>query len=104
MLPLTAGFLFGGPTSGFLSDRLGSRLFATAGMICSAIGFWLLMFLPADFSYVPFGLLLFLVGASMGMFVTPNSASVITVEPADRRGVASGMLATFQNSGMTLSI
>ncbi len=36
MLPLTAGFLLGGPSSGFLSDRLGARGFATAGMICSA--------------------------------------------------------------------
>ena len=104
MLPLTAGFLVGGPTSGFLSDRLGARGFATAGMICSAIGFGLLMLLPADFSYLPFALLLFLVGVSMGMFVAPNTAGVMNSVPADRRGVASGMLATFQNSGMTLSI
>ena len=104
MLPLTAGFLIGGPTSGFLSDRLGARGFATAGMICSAIGFGLLMLLPANFSYLPFALLLFLVGVSMGMFVAPNTAGVMNAVPADRRGVASGMLATFQNSGMTLSI
>ena len=104
MLPLTAGFLVGGPTSGFLSDRLGARGFATAGMICSAIGFGLLMFLPANFSYPPFAALLFLVGISMGMFVAPNTAGVMNSVPADRRGVASGMLATFQNSGMTLSI
>ena len=104
MLPLTAGFLIGGPSSGFLSDRLGSRGFATAGMICSAIGFGLLMFLPANFSYLPFALLLFLVGVSMGMFVAPNTAGVMNSVPPDRRGVASGMLATFQNSGMTLSI
>jgi MFS family permease len=104
MLPLTAGFLVGGPTSGFLSDRLGARLFATAGMICSAIGFGLLMFLPANFSYPSFAALLFLVGVSMGMFVAPNTAGVMNAVPAERRGVASGMLATFQNSGMTLSI
>ena len=103
MLPLTAGFLVGGPTSGFLSDA-GFAGFATAGMICSAIGFGLLMFLPANFSYPPFAALLFLVGISMGMFVAPNTAGVMSSLPADRRGVASGMLATFQNSGMTLSI
>ena len=45
MLPLTAGFLIGGPSSGFLSDRLGSRGFATAGMIFSAFGFGLLLLL-----------------------------------------------------------
>src|SRR6478735_2939945 len=32
MLPLTAGFLIAGPTSGFLSDRFGARPFASAGM------------------------------------------------------------------------
>jgi hypothetical protein len=48
--------------------------------------------------------LLFLVGVSMGMFVAPNTAGVMNAVPAERRGVASGMLATFQNSGMTLSI
>jgi MFS family permease len=31
MLPLTAGFLIAGPLSGFLSDRLGARYFATGG-------------------------------------------------------------------------
>ncbi len=104
MLPLTAGFLIGGPSSGFLSDRLGSRGFATAGMVCSAIGFGLFLLLPANFAYLPFALLLFLVGLSMGMFVAPNTAGVMNAVPAERRGVASGMLATFQNSGMTLSI
>ena len=33
MLPLTAGFLIAGPLSGLLSDRYGSRPFATGGML-----------------------------------------------------------------------
>ena len=36
MLPLTAGFLIAGPASGLLSDRYGSRPFATGGMIAAA--------------------------------------------------------------------
>ncbi|EQD46062.1 major facilitator superfamily protein MFS_1, partial [mine drainage metagenome] len=32
MLPLTGGFLVAGPMSGYLSDRFGSRPFATGGM------------------------------------------------------------------------
>jgi MFS family permease len=104
MLPLTGGFLVGGPASGFLSDRFGQRLFATAGMLLAALTFGLLILLPADFGYAPFGVLLFLNGLSMGMFVAPNTAGVMNAVPPERRGVASGMLATFQNSGMTLSI
>ena len=104
MLPLTAGFLVGGPLSGYLSDHLGQRLFATAGMLLAAVSFGLLGFLPADFDYAPFAALLFLNGLSMGMVVAPNTAGVMNSVPAGVRGVASGMLATFQNSGMTLSI
>ena len=59
MLPLTAGFLIAGPTSGYLSDRFGARPFATAGMIGAAISFGLLMLLPTNFSYPTFaGILL----------------------------------------------
>ena len=36
MLPLTAGFLVAGPISGYLSDRYGSRPFATGGMLMAA--------------------------------------------------------------------
>jgi len=104
MLPLTVGFLIGGPSSGYLSDRYGARIFATGGMLLAALSFGLLTLLPADFTYAPFAALLFLNGVSMGMFVSPNTAGVMNSIPADRRGVASGMLATFQNSGMTLSI
>jgi MFS family permease len=42
ILPLTAGFLIAGPVSGILSDRFGARLFATGGMIGSAVSFALL--------------------------------------------------------------
>jgi hypothetical protein len=38
------------------------------------------------------------------MFASPNSSSIMGSVPADRRGVASGMRATFQNAGTCLSI
>ena len=36
MLPMTVGFLVAGPTSGWLSDRFGARMFATGGMLVAA--------------------------------------------------------------------
>src|ERR1700678_325517 len=39
MLPLTAGILIAGPICGILSDKYGSRPFATAGMIGAALSF-----------------------------------------------------------------
>ena len=104
MVPLTAGFLVSGPISGLLSDRLGPRPFASAGMVLSAASFFVLEVLPVDFSYGWFALLLFALGISMGLFASPNRAQVMNSLPADQRGVGSGMAATFQNSAMVLSI
>jgi MFS family permease len=104
MLPLTAGFLVAGPISGWLSDRYGARPFATGGMLAAAASFGLLMLLPADFSFPVFGALLLLNGIGMGLFSAPNTAGIMNAVPAEQRGAASGMRATFQNTGMVLSI
>jgi EmrB/QacA subfamily drug resistance transporter len=104
LLPLTAGFLVSGPLSGALSDRFGARGFATAGMLVYAASFIGLMFLPVDFSYPAFAVLIAINGIGIGMFSAPNTSSMMSSVPADQRGAASGMRATFQNSGTALSI
>jgi MFS family permease len=104
MLPMTAGFLVSGPTSGILSDRFGSRGIASAGMAVFAASFIGLMLLPVNFSYWEFAILMALNGIGSGMFAAPNSSSIMGAVPARDRGVASGMRATFQNSGTAVSI
>ena len=104
MLPLSAGFLVAGPISGRLADHFGARPFATGGMIVSAIGFLLLVALPIDFTYWQFGLVIFLIGAAMGMFAAPNQTGIMNSLPPDQRGSGAGMAATFQNSASVLSI
>jgi MFS family permease len=104
LLPLTAGILIAGPTSGLLSDRFGARGIATAGMVVFGASFIGLMLLPVNFSYWAFALLTGLTGIGGGMFAAPNSSSIMGSVPARHRGAASGMRATFQNSGTALSI
>ncbi|WP_328615473.1 isochorismatase family protein [Amycolatopsis sp. NBC_00355] len=104
MLPLTAGFLAAGPVSGYLSDRFGSRGLATGGALLFGASFVGLMLLPIDFGYGIFAVLIALNGIAGGMFASPNSSSIMGSVPADLRGVASGMRATFQNSGTAVSI
>jgi MFS family permease len=104
MIPLTAGFLIAGPVSGWLSDRFGARPFATGGMVVAAVSFLLLEYLPVNFAYWEFALILLLNGIGMGMFASPNRAAIMNSLPARARGVGSGMSATFQNSAMVLSI
>jgi nitrate/nitrite transporter NarK len=104
LLPLTVGFLVAGPVAGHLSDRYGARLFAAGGLTVMAASFAGLLLIPSDFSYWIFALLVFLNGLGGGLFAAPNTALVMSSVPAEQRGAASGMRATFQNAGMVLSM
>jgi MFS family permease len=104
MLPLTVGFLLSGPVSGYLSDHFGSRPFATGGMLLAAGSFALMEFLPINFSYKWFALLLLSNGIGMGLFASPNRAAVMNSLPPDQRGQGAGMGATTMNSAMVLSL
>jgi MFS family permease len=104
LVPLAAGFLTAGPISGYLSDRYGQRLFATSGLLLTAAAFAGLLSLPVDFPYWEFALLIFLNGVGSGLFASPNTSAIMSSVPARYRGAASGMRATFQNSGTSLSI
>ncbi len=104
MLQLTCGMLIAGPLSGYLSDRFGSRPFATGGMLGAALSFVLLELLPTDFSYPLFALTLLLFGLSMGCFASPNRAGVMNSLPARDRGAGGGMNSTFMNSAQVFSL
>ncbi|HEY2550759.1 MAG TPA: MFS transporter [Streptosporangiaceae bacterium] len=104
MIPLTVGFLIVGPLAGAMSDRYGARLFATAGLVVSGASFLLLELLPINFSYPWFALLIFLFAVGMGLFFSPNQASVMNSLPPEQRGAGAGMLNTFQNSATVLSM
>ncbi len=104
MTPLLIGFVLMGPISGYLSDRFGARVFSTVGMAVQCIGFIGLTFLPANFPYPVFAALIFLLGCGSGLFASPNTSAIMSSVPAERRGVSSGMRATFQNSAMLVSI
>ncbi|MGW0086461.1 MFS transporter [Streptomyces sp. NPDC003393] len=104
MLPLTIGFLLAGPISGALSDRFGARLFAASGFVVMTVSFAGLLVLPGDFDYWVFAALIFLNGLGGGLFAAPNTSIIMSSVPADARGAASGMRATFQNAGMVLSM
>jgi MFS family permease len=104
LLPMTAGFLVSGPVSGILSDRFGSRGIASAGMAVFTASFIALMLLPVNFPYWAFALFIALNGIGSGMFAAPNSSSIMGSVPPSDRGAASGMRATFQNSGTAVSI
>ena len=104
LLPLTTGFLFAGPISGYLSDRHGARTLSTAGLLVFGASFVGLLLVPTNFSYWIFAVLVFLNGVGGGMFSAPNSAAIMNSVPPDQRGGAAGIQAAFMNTGFVLSI
>jgi MFS family permease len=104
MLPMTLGFLVAAPVSGYLSDRMGTRVFAAVGMLVAAVSFLLLIALPVNFTYWQFAAIVLVNGLGQGLFSSPNRAEVMNSLPANARGVGAGMSTTFQNSAMVLSI
>jgi MFS family permease len=104
MLPLTIGFMIMGPISGYLSDRYGARIFSTAGMLVTGVGFVGLLLIPTNFVYFTFAIAILIIGMGMGMFVSPNTTAIMNSVPAEHRGASSGMRATFQNTANTISI
>ena len=51
-----------------------------------------------------FGLAIFAEGMGMGLFMSPNTASVMNSVPPEHRGAAAGMRSTLQNAGSTIGM
>jgi len=104
LIPLTIGFLLSAPLSGILSDKFGAKAFTVGGALLTAATFLALAFLPVDFAYWQFALLVAVNGFGTGLFTSPNRAEMMNSVPANQRGAAGGMIATFMNSASVLSI
>ncbi|MDD1771215.1 MAG: MFS transporter [Methanomassiliicoccales archaeon] len=102
VMPVTMAVL--SPLSGLLSDRIGSRLLASAGMFIIAAGLVLLSLLGVDSSTVLVGIGLFVIGLGMGLFASPNTSAVMGCVPKSQLGVASGTLATMRFVGQATSL
>ena len=104
LVPMTLAVLVSAPLSGVLSDRMGAKAFTVGGPLVSAAAFVGLILLPVNFPYWLFALLIALNGFGAGLFSAPNRAEMMNSVPADSRGAAGGMIATFMNAASVLSI
>jgi EmrB/QacA subfamily drug resistance transporter len=99
-IALAVGSMTGGP----LSDRFGSHVLAPIGMVIASLGgFGLTQVTPAQ-GYPPVMIALFLVGLGMGLFIVPNDSAIMGSAPPDKLGVASGILATTRNLGLSSGV
>ena len=93
ILPVTAPMVFVSPFSGRLIARFGARRLMTAGMVCGTAGLLVLTTIDAGSSYGQLlaGYLLF--GVALGLVYAPMSTAAMAAMPADKVGIAAGVLA-----------
>jgi len=93
ILPVTAPMVFISPFSERLIGRFGARGLMTAGMLCAIVGLVVLTQVESDCSYVRslIGYLLF--GIAIGLVYAPMSTAAMAAMPAEKVGIASGVLA-----------
>jgi EmrB/QacA subfamily drug resistance transporter len=93
ILPVTAPMVFISPFSGRLIGRFGARGLMTAGMLFAVTGLVLLTRIAPD---SPYGLILagyLLFGIALGLVYAPMSTAAMAAMPAEKVGIASGVLA-----------
>jgi len=104
LIPISVAIALFGPLSGHLSDRYGPRFFATAGLIVSSMGFLLLASIGRTVTFWQLAVPLSLVGAGIGLFQSPNRASVLNSVPPHSRGIATGTATTVFIAGASFSL
>jgi MFS family permease len=91
------------PLAGLLTDRRGARLPTVLGMLLSAAALaGLALFSRGDVRLIV--LLLALLGVGMGLFTPPNNSAIMGTAPANRLGVAGGILNMTRSLGTSLGV
>jgi EmrB/QacA subfamily drug resistance transporter len=92
------------PLTGRLSDKLESRVVASAGMALTTIGLTLLIFLGNGTPYWYIVLSLISLGFGFALFSSPNTNAVMGAVERRWYGVASATVGTMRTIGMMLSL
>ncbi len=103
-IPLAIGLAITGPIGGVLSDRYGSRVISTVGLVISLAGLLGLATMHYDTPYWILAVWMFINSFGSGLFQPPNTSAIMSSVSPERRGVASSMRAFFNSAGMVLSM
>lgn len=100
-VPIALGIM--APVAGLLTDRFGARLPTVVGMLLSAASL-LGLTLDSSASLATTLVLLGVFGVGVGLFTPPNNSSIMGSAPANRLGVAGGILNMTRSVGTSLGV
>lgn len=92
------------PFSGWLSDKIGTRLLTTFGLTLA--GFSIFSFLQLDLNsdYQDVVLRLIILGVGTALFYPPNNSAIMGSVSEENYGRAAGVIATMRNLGMVMGV
>jgi MFS family permease len=100
VMPIALGLV--APFSGRMADRYGVRAPAVTGMAMVTVGLLGLAVLrPSTGGFL---VLLVVIGAGLGLFVSPNNAGIMASVPPDQSGLASGLLNMSRGLGTAMGL
>lgn len=101
--PLAAGLMVSTALAAKLIGRVPPRRVAALGMAVVALGLCGMGHeFSADVGSPAIMLLMAVIGCGIGLFMTPNTTSIMASVAADRRGIANGLRSMMQNMGFVV--
>ncbi len=103
IIPMAVTTSIVGPFAGALSDRVGSRIVASAGLAVQALVLVMLSQLSRTTPLALVAIVEGIYGVGGGLFWPANTSAIMSATPGNKYGVASGVMNTFRSTGMVLS-
>lgn len=92
------------PVAGWISDRVGTRELAAAGLLLQGLSLVLVTRLGGDSPQWAIAAVQGLMGLGAGLFTTPNNSAIMGAAPRESQGLAAGLLASARTAGMVLGV
>src|SRR6201996_8652324 len=104
VIPVAGGMGLASPLAGWLAKRDPVRWVSSTGMAIAATGLAVLAAtISPTLAYPVIGGCLLAVGIGSGIFMTPNTSSIVSGVQPGRRGIVNGVRSMLQNTGYAVS-
>jgi MFS family permease len=104
MAIVAAPLLVLSPVTGRLSDRFGTTVLCTVGMILGTVGLFLLSRPITNPSYAAIAVGVALVGTGTAVFLSPNNSAIVGSVPKDMLALASGIAIATRQVGTSSGV
>jgi EmrB/QacA subfamily drug resistance transporter len=104
LTPLLLAMAAVAPFSGYISDKYGSKVMTTLGMVISALACLTFLYMGETVSLHVLLSVIVLLGIGMGFFTPSNNSAIMGAAPTDKLGMAGGVLNMTRSLGLILGV